>query len=336
MASRQDPAAADGGLRRILAIDGGGVRGIIPAIILADLEARTGRRVRDQFDFLAGTSTGALIAGALAVGIPARDLVELYVRRAPVLFRRVPLWNTLLRIVRGHLYDVERLHELIRDEIGEADVHLNDLDVDIMVTAKGLADGHQWYFVRDLPGCNSCRTGRLRLVDCLTASAAAPTYFAPWTISELRRGPLVDGGTGVAGNPVYEACVEAFDYAAGYTPERSVVVSLGTGQFLDRRRPTWLWAWLGWLLAELLRSPGEQQTELVARHFGEARFHRIDVRLARDVPLDAIDRMPELQAIGEGLAARVDWPAILEGAPSDWLVTPAGARPEVYARRLPG
>src|SRR5690242_9639006 len=51
--------------RRILAIDGGGVRGIIPAVLLARLEAVTGRPARETFDFVAGTSTGAVIAGAL-------------------------------------------------------------------------------------------------------------------------------------------------------------------------------------------------------------------------------------------------------------------------------
>ena len=74
--------------RRILAIDGGGVRGIIPAVVLARLEQATGKPARETFDFLAGTSTGAVIAGALAAGIPADRLVSLYRRRGPELFGR--------------------------------------------------------------------------------------------------------------------------------------------------------------------------------------------------------------------------------------------------------
>lgn len=323
--------------RRILSVDGGGVRGVIPASALAALEAAVPGQVRDHFDFVAGTSTGALIAGAAAAGIPASTIVELYLDRAPRLFRRVPLLSTLQRVVAGHVYEVAELDHLIQRELGPeaAAWRLDDVPVDILLTAKGLTDGHQWYFVKDRPGRNAARTGSLHLHDCLTASAAAPTYFAPWTIPGLEEhGPMVDGGTGVAGNPVYQAAVEAFTFCDGYDPADTIIVSLGTGQFLERRRPTWLYSWLGWLLAELLRSPGEQQTELVDRHFGSTIFYRIDVRLPRDYPLDDAGGIDELHAIGERLAATIDWPAILDGRDTSWLVTRFRRRAEGYARSV--
>jgi predicted acylesterase/phospholipase RssA len=326
------------GMRRILSIDGGGVRGVIPAATLVALERTLGGRVRDHFDFVAGTSTGALIAGAVSAGMPAERIVDLYVSKAPPLFRRVPVLSTLRRIVAGEMYDVRRLRGLIGDalaEQGAADWTLNDVPCGILVTAKGLADGHPWYFVKDDAATNTARTGRLRLADCLTASAAAPTYFEPWTVAGLESaGPMVDGGTGVAGNPVYQACVEAFLYSRGFEPGASVVVSLGTGQFFDRPRPTWLYSWLGWILAELLRSPGEQQTELVDRHFAEAAFYRLDVRLEREIGLDDAGRIGELLAVGERLAREVDWRAILDGGPSPWAVTPRRRRAEAYAKAV--
>ncbi len=324
--------------KRILAIDGGGVRGVIPAVALAALEASVGGRVRDHFDFVAGTSTGALIAAAVAAGVPAQRIVELYVDRAPPLFRKVLAISTLRRILLGHMYDTRRLHRLIRAELadqGAADWTLNDAPCDILVTAKGLTDGHQWYFVKDQPGRNSCRTGGLSLAHCLTASAAAPTFFAPWPVKDLEaRGPMVDGGTGVAGNPVYQACVEAFGFTDGYDPADAIVISLGTGQFLERKRPTWLYSWLGWILAELLRSPGEQQTELVDRHFPDATFYRLDVKLPRDFSLDNARELPALRDIGERLAALVDWPAVLEGRDVEWLVTPRRRTPRGYAHAI--
>jgi hypothetical protein len=299
--------------RRILAIDGGGMRGLIPAVALAALERSTGRPVREAFDFLAGTSTGAVIAGGLAAGIPADRIVNLYRRRGPELFRQTPVLSTLRRVVTGQLYDVRRLNEVLREELGElAGRRVNDAPGDIMVTAVGLDDGHPWYFVKDRPGENACRTGSLPLVECVTASAAAPTYFGPWPVEGV--GLLVDGGAGVAGNPVYQACVEAFEYTLAYEPAQTIVVSLGTGRFHDRRRPTWLWPWVEWVISELFRSPGEQQTELVSRHYGAAPLYRIDVRLPRNIPLDATGRdLDEVLAIAEGLAAEVDWPAILDG-----------------------
>ena len=323
--------------RRILAIDGGGVRGIIPAVALAELERVTCRPARELFDFVAGTSTGALVVAAVAAGIPAERIVEMYRDRAPQLFRRLPLFSTLQRIVVGHMYDVDRLHRFIRAELGAAqaaDWRLNEVPLDIMITAKALADGHQWYFVKDRPA-NAGRTGSLALADCHTATAAAPTVIAPGTVPGMGGGgPRVDGGTGVAGNPVYQACVEAFGYMDRYDPADTVVVSLGTGQFLERRRPTWLYSWLGWLLSELLRSPGEQQTELVDRHFPSARFYRVDVRLEREYALDGSGEMAALRHIGERLAARIDWLAILDGQDSEWLVTRRRRQAAGYAEAV--
>jgi uncharacterized protein len=317
--------------RRILSIDGGGVRGIIPALALEALEQSTGRLARETFEFLAGTSTGAVIAGAVAAGIPAEQIVSLYRRRGPELFRRVPVLSLLRRVIVGYQYDVAALRRMIGEELGDvASWRINDVPRDIMITAKGLDDGHPWYFVKDRPGAT--RTGSLVLADCVTASAAAPTYFAPWDIPGI--GLLVDGGVGVAGNPVYQACVEAFEYSSGYRPAESIVVSLGTGRFLDRPRPTWLWSWVEWVLGELFRSPGEQQTELVQRHYGDATLYRIDVRLPRDFPLDTVGQgLDELEGIGRGLAALIDWPAVLDGRDEGFRVGhPAEARPEAYCR----
>lgn len=320
--------------RRILAIDGGGIRGLIPAALLASLERATGAPARSHFDFLAGTSTGAILAAAVAADFSGDRLLSLYRTRGPELFRRVPLLTTLRRVVAGHMYDVERLRSIVAEELGDrADWRINDVPADVMFTAKGLDDGHQWYFVKDRAGRAPGRTGGLPLVDCVTASAAAPTYFAPWQVSPI--GLLVDGGVGVAGNPTYQACVEAFEYTDDYRPDETIIVSLGTGRFLERRRPGWLWSWVEWVLSELLRSPGEQQTELVQRHYPAARFYRIDVRLDRDFALDATGRdIDALVAIGDALAATVDWPAILAGTDETFLVRPGETRPEAYCRSV--
>jgi hypothetical protein len=203
----------------------------------------------------------------------------------------------------------------------------------MLITAKRLSDGMPWYFVRDNPA-NSCRSGEYRLADVATASGAAPTYFPPWKLAGI--GELIDGGIGVAGNPVYQACVEAFEYTDAYRPAETVIVSLGTGTLLRRERPTWLWPWLGWLLSELLRSPAEQQTELVHRHYADAAFYRLDQRLEREIGLDAVDSIDELRALGERLAEVVDWTAILDGRDERFRVTDATTLPREYCRLGPG
>jgi len=324
----------DQGTRRyLLSIDGGGIRGIIPATLLVALERTTGRPARETFDFIAGTSTGAIITAGLAAGVPAQRVLDLYLTRAEEIFKRSPL-SLPKRIVTGAMYSTDKLHEVIREELGAArEWVLNDAPLDLLITAKRVGDGMPWYFVRDKP-TNSGRTGGLKLADCATASAAAPTYFKPWTIPSI--GALVDGGVGVAGNPVYQACVEAFYYSGEYRPEETTVVSLGTGRFISRKRPTWLWSWLEWVLAELLRSPGEQQTEIVQRHFPAMPFYRIDSVLPRDIPLDDAGSAEELRALGERLAAQVDWSAILAGSETSFRVGSGNTLWPQYSRKLDG
>jgi patatin-like phospholipase/acyl hydrolase len=164
--------------RYILSIDGGGTRGIIPAVALEKLENTTGRPVRETFSFVAGTSTGAITAAAIAAGVPAARIVEFYVDRSRAIFA-------------GSMYSTRRLHGVISEELGpEArGWSLNDAPIDLLITAKGVPSGKVWYFVRDNPRNAGC-TGRLGLVDCTTASAATPTYFEPWTIEEPPGRPL--------------------------------------------------------------------------------------------------------------------------------------------------
>lgn len=312
--------------RYLLSIDGGGIRGILPATLLEKLERTTGRPVRETFAFAAGTSTGAILVTALAAGLPASRLVDLYLKRGKEIFSPRAPWNTIKRVATGSMYSTQKLHDILAEEFGAAkDWTLNDSPIDLLVTAKALADGMPWYLVKDKPA-NARTTGKLRLVDSATASAAAPTYFSPWKLPGA--GVLVDGGVGVTGNPVYQACVEAFYYTGEYKPEETVVVSLGTGRFLTDHDPHGLWGWLQWILDELLRSPGEQQTQIVHRHFPLASFHRldpdirkIDPSLDHAIDMDDVEAVEQLHGYGKQFAESVDWEAILEGRDTRFLVT---------------
>jgi patatin-like phospholipase/acyl hydrolase len=164
----------------LLSIDGGGIRGIIPAMALQKLEQATQKPARETFSFVAGTSTGALLASAIAAGIPASKIVNIYQHRIQDIFKPGKPWNDMRQYTLGHKYDTANLHKVLTDEFGPAAKWaLNDSPIDILLTAKGLADGKPWYFVKDNPD-NTNATGQLGLVDCATASASAPTYFDPW------------------------------------------------------------------------------------------------------------------------------------------------------------
>lgn len=328
--------------RYLLSIDGGGIRGIIPIIALIKLEKVSGRLSREIFSFVAGTSTGAIIASAVAAGMPATRVLDLYVNRAREVFTGFALLNTLKRIFTGAMYSTQTLHDILAEEVGAArDWNLNDAPIDLLITAKEVTTGTPWYFVRDNPKNAGC-TGRFGLVDCTTASAAAPTYFQPWTLADPSGppphcepiGPLTDGGVGIAGNPVYVACVEAFHHSVGYKPEETTAVSLGTGRYPHSSKPTWIFPWLEWLLAEMLESPAEQQTEITYRHFPEMVFYRIDTELKEDIPLDGIGSMDKLVEYGERLAQIIDWEAILAGSDTRFRVGPQKTMGEEYRQEM--
>ena len=147
-------------------------------------------------------------------------------------------------------------------------------------------------------------------------------------------GTLTDGAVGVAGNPCYQTCVEAFDYTNGkYTPADTILVSLGNGRHTALARPTWLPSWLTWILGELLDSAGEQQTELVRRHYSLMPFYRLDPALARAIGPDAIDKIAELHEIGLRFARTIDWAPILAGEASPFLLGD-NTQPKQYQKSL--
>jgi len=290
----------------LLAIDGGGIRGIIPLCALIELERQLGKPAREVFSFMAGTSTGAIISSALASGISAERALEVYRTLGAKVFAMD--WIGYVTTLGSYRYRTQPLADLCLQFYGDA--ILNGLPIDIMIPATRVRDGRAFYFVRDNP-CNLQTTGKVTLVDCVTASAAAPTYFQPWTVPGF--GPCVDGGVGIAGNPAYEMCVEAFCHTGTYMPTESTIVSLGTGQYRSNANPGNLVAWVKWLIGELLHDPAEQQIELIRRHYvpAGARLIRLNPPLSKDIGLDNVKAIDELVAIGQQAASQLDWKALL-------------------------
>jgi hypothetical protein len=128
---------------------------------------------------------------------------------------------------------------------------------------------------------------------------------------------------------VYQACVEAFCYTPDYLPEETTVISLGTGGIVRYSDPHLITSWIGWVLDAMLHSPMAQQTELVARHYPAAHLYRLEPELPKEIGMDEVGRIGELDEIGSRFAGSVDWTAILEGYGQSFRVPPAkcaGAR----------
>jgi uncharacterized protein len=211
---------------RVLSIDGGGIRGLIPALVLADLERRTGRRVFELFDLIAGTSTGGILACALCAPdpLPASRLVALYEEEGPKIFDR----SVFQRIRSGEGLLDEKYDSTALDRALEAflsDKRLSEARPDLIVPAYDMSEPGPYFF--------KTRKARdegedFRWSDVARATSAAPTYFEAYPLGERT---LVDGGV-FAVNPAMSALAEVMRFE---NPERVLLLSLGTGQHTRKR-----------------------------------------------------------------------------------------------------
>ncbi|MGE4427348.1 MAG: patatin-like phospholipase family protein [Solirubrobacteraceae bacterium] len=203
---------------RILAIDGGGIRGLIPALVLAEIERRTERPIAESFDLIAGTSTGGILACALTVPDPrdptrpryaADELVSLYDEEGPEIFAR-SLWRRI-RTVWGAIderYDDAGLRDALRRRLGDTTLSGIVAGTEILVTAYDL-ERRAALLLRSVRARHDAAHD-FRLDDAAMATSAAPTYFEPARISDVagrEAYALVDGGV-YATNPALVALTD--------------------------------------------------------------------------------------------------------------------------------
>ena len=219
---------------RVLSIDGGGIRGVIPAALLKHLEEATGKPISSMFDLIVGTSTGGIIAAGLATpdadGKPkytAADMLNLYANRGKEIFAR-SFWRGITSIggISEELYSAAPLEKLLKEYLGDAT--LTDCIVPVLITSYDIERREPYFFKTSQAKRKKDRNHYLR--DAARATSAAPTYFEPAVIKSMAKRPtrraLVDGGVFV-NNPAMCGYVEAFGMAENLSD--IMVVSLGTG-----------------------------------------------------------------------------------------------------------
>jgi patatin-like phospholipase/acyl hydrolase len=219
-------------LRKILSIDGGGIRGIIPALVLRKMERWTGKPVSAMFDLIAGTSTGGILALGLsksgAGGRPqfaAEDLAVLYEQHGQRIFGR-PIWRRFLPI--GNLldekYQAGGIEQVLEEYFG--DERLKNALKPVLITSYEIERRVPFFFRSHKALTDPAYDFPMRLVA--RATSAAPTYFEPLRIETggaTGYYALVDGGV-FANNPALCALVEAQRL---YPGDEYLMVSLGTG-----------------------------------------------------------------------------------------------------------
>ena len=222
----------------ILSIDGGGIKGIISAIVIERFERilrqRTGNpelKIADSFDLIAGTSTGAILAGIYLCpgenGRPkysASDALKLYVENGEFIFKRGLAWKLrTLFGVSGPKYSNRNLKALLADYLG--DLKIGEFVKPCLITSYDMGMGSPTIFTSWVQ-----KAGKHNIYakDALIASAAAPTYFPPVRIESKsnENSFFIDGGV-FSNNPAICAVSEALRFTENHRLEDIALLSVG-------------------------------------------------------------------------------------------------------------
>lgn len=204
-------------MKKILSIDGGGMKGLFSATLLAEIEKKANVRICDYFDLIAGTSTGAIIAAALALGMPAGKIQTLYLEKAKVIFPSRK-WK-LLRQIAGGKYSGSALKSVLTEEFG--DKKIGDCMTRVLIPAFNITTYHPQVF-KTSHAPDLIYDYEKNVWSVLMATTAAPTYFEPY---KTEWGAYIDGGIG-ANNPSALAVVEAVS-KLGWEREAIRLLSIG-------------------------------------------------------------------------------------------------------------
>lgn len=204
----------------ILALDGGGVKGLATAAILAKLEEDLDTKIVEHFDLLAGTSTGGLIAIGLGLGMRPADILKFYVEKGPRIFHNPVKARNLMQWFRRK-YSRTSLEEALREVFGEK--RLGDSERPLVIPSYDL-DSEQVYLFKTPHHARLNRDWKVPAWQVALATSAAPTFFPTYTGVDSVR--LIDGGVW-ANNPVIVAITEAVSMFC--VPLQSIrVLSIGT------------------------------------------------------------------------------------------------------------
>jgi len=233
--------------RRMLALDGGGIRGVLTLEVLLKMEKlladATGKgdkfRLCDFFDYVAGTSTGAIIAAGIARGMSAQALLDFYKTTGPAMFDKASLLNRL-----RYQYESKSLAEELQKTFGkETTLFPKDLRCLFLAVTRNVTTDSPWpissnpegrFNLPDRKDCNLC----IPLWQLVRASTAAPIYFAPevlrWDPDDpTKHFVFVDGGMTPYNNPsflLYRMATNPAYHLSWKTGERNLLlISVGTG-----------------------------------------------------------------------------------------------------------
>ena len=282
-----------------IAIDGGGIRGIMVTKALSMLENHLHLPIHDIFRLATGTSTGAIIAAGIGAGLTARELTGLYEELGPAVFPKT--WRKAFFPLSRYRYPGEPLRDHLNAYFGSrkmGDFWRARPQTDVVITTFDLASNHTC-FVK--PWKKEYEDWPITLA--VQGSCTVPTYFP---VVEDR---YIDGGVGSYANPCYLAAYEA-KYFLQWRPEETTLLSFGTGRDphhfqTEKSNQLQAWDWINPMFNAFLSSAADQQVHLVDTFFPELDFRRFQVDLTEPIDMDDIRQVPRLLRYGEEMGSKL-------------------------------
>jgi patatin-like phospholipase/acyl hydrolase len=224
--------------KKILSLDGGGIRGVFTLVILEEIENRLGKPLAKVFDFMAGTSTGAIIALSLNVKnslngdtpkYSVREVLDLYLKSGTIIFPKKD-WHKIkmLTYLRDEKYQSDGLETVLKQVMDQTP--LSQSLTDLLITSYDI-EARRPFFFKHFREKSHLGMLDAQMWEAARASSAAPTYFEPYLFmynnnSEYKA--LIDGGV-FANNPSLCAYSEALSVYGNQT--NLTLISIGTGNY---------------------------------------------------------------------------------------------------------
>lgn len=282
----------------VLSLDGGGIRGVLTASILERLEAGM-PGLLNEVNLIAGTSTGGILALALASGMSPTEVREMYERLGNKVFKD-SLWDNLKDLggARGAQYSNTYLKEELTNTFGsmtlnelKTTVLISSFDLDNEATSFGKVRSWKPKYFHNFPGEDS--DGHEKVVDVALYTSAAPTYFPVYH-------GYVDGGV-VSNNPSMCALAQALEAGTGKQKLRDVrILSIGTGvnpRFLTAVDDDWGFVQWGPHVISLMMEGSMGLADYQCRQLLHDHYLRINPVLPVQIGLDGLDQVPMMKSL---------------------------------------
>jgi patatin-like phospholipase/acyl hydrolase len=290
------------GLKNILSLDGGGIKGALTLGYLKKIETilqeKNGKDylLCDHFDLIGGTSTGSIIAAALAVGKSVDEIITLYMDLGGKIFGKKRNWLNPLetwKFLKAE-YDYVVLENSLKEAFGSITLGSDQIKTGLCIVAKRADTNSVWPLINHPKGkfydTMLGKNKNILLWQAVRASSAAPTYFAPQMIDvgDGQRAAFVDGGVSMANNPALTllmvATLKGFPFRWEMGEDKLTIVSVGTGYSVFKKQTgeieeAWMKTWAQNVPDMLMQDASWQNQILLQWLSNSPTAHYIDMEI---------------------------------------------------------